>query len=156
VGLVASTFHFPVAPRGIPLQTTDPSRYVDVDAASLRVAFDAPPSGRVMVSIQAPGGSGFSTSVGYWALRGTGGEGPDDVVPGSERFIYGPAGLKQWQDGYQVILDVQPGRRYEWTFAFKPGDRRGTIVKIGHPEDDPTGHGPVLIEVWDTGTRGRR
>jgi hypothetical protein len=151
MGLLASQLYFPVAPQGILYETSDPTRYVDVDPEHMSVTFEGPRSGRVLVSVQAAGGGGVGAIVTYWALRGTGGQGPDNVVPGSERYVYGEALVKQLLDCYQVILDVRPGTTYRWAFAFKPGNSYGTSIKIGHPTVDPAGHGPLLMEVWDTG-----
>jgi hypothetical protein len=153
--LLASAFHFPVAARGIVYESADPTRYVEVHPA-LRVSFIGPGSGRVLVSIGAAGGGPFSLADTYWALRETDGRGSGRVVPGSERYMYGGEALKQYQDAYDVVVDVKPGRPYRWTFAHKPGKDFPTMIKVGHPDTHAVGHGPIILEVWDTGWEARQ
>jgi hypothetical protein len=139
--------------------TRDATAYVDVDPDHLIVEFDAPASGLVKVVMSGTSAILSSTAAMYWGLRGTGGRGRDNVIPGSEIFL--ATGMRFKRDTvYSVLLRVEPGAAYSWTWAYKsgaplPGSRpidSATFVKID--DNLVAGHGPGMMEVWDTDFSG--
>jgi hypothetical protein len=131
--------------------THDRYEWRDVQPDRLRVRFTGPPSGRVLVVINAVAHNLDRRGVHLWGLRGTGGD-PRyrGLVPDSGRLMMAATDAS-YRKTYRHIAAVDPGAEYDWTFAFSA---RATVISIQCGRDPsnpgaPEGFGPAQMEVWE-------
>lgn len=102
-------------PAVIATYTTTSATAVDVDAANLAVTFTAPPSGNVVVTLNAECNIADATSNQYWTLRDGSG-----VVAGVPRpaFILGESTAAERVTAMFKVTGLTPGTSYTWKWAF--------------------------------------
>jgi hypothetical protein len=139
-------------PPTLQVLPTLPGGWSDVAGEHLTVSFDGPRSGAVLLVMSAVVRNASSEISQHWGVRGTGGSPQDEnIVRDSMRWVFGFAtpevGIRVES---RAILDVEPGRKYRWTWAFRPDE---CAILVGRDPGSPTapeGYGPATIELWDT------
>lgn len=104
--------------------------FVDIDATNMKVTFTAPPSGAVLVKMEAgiipPGDFDY-----YWGLRDSGG----DVAGSDVHVIYGltagPSGTDIRLAGSVVMTGLTPAASYTWKWAHKASGGTDAGIQYG-------------------------
>jgi hypothetical protein len=126
--------------------------WTDVESRHLAVQFAGPPSGRVLVVINAVARNMDPIAYHFWGLRGTEGEAANQGLVANSGRLMMVATTASYRKNYRHLGVVTPGRDYRWTFAVRGLPERAVSIRCGRDpasSDAPEGFGPAHVEVWE-------